>query len=104
MSGPQLEVLLPAVALVSAFLLGSIPFGVLMARVFKAGDLTQKGSGNIGATNVSRVLGFWPAGFITLLLDSLKGAAAVALTRPEGAQLWLGLFDAPQYAFALTTV
>src|SRR5439155_1733868 len=54
-------------------LLGSIPFGVLVARAFGIDNLRESGSGNIGATNVSRVVGFWPAGFLTLILDSSKG-------------------------------
>lgn len=57
-----------------AFLIGSIPFGLLIARAFHVRDLTRKGSGNIGATNVSRVVGFWPAGFLTFVLDVGKGA------------------------------
>ena len=61
-----------------SYLLGSIPFGYLLVRIFRGEDVRQSGSGNIGATNVSRrspVLGA-----ITLLLDALKGASAVAIT------------------------
>src|SRR5712672_4538986 len=64
------------VAIVSYFL-GSIPFGYLLVRIFRGEDVRQSGSGNIGATNVSRkspVLGL-----ITLLLDALKGSAAVVV-------------------------
>jgi len=64
--------LIPAVA----YLLGSIPFGLLVARVFGRGDVRKEGSGNIGATNVSRVAGPL-AGILTLLLDGAKGTAAV---------------------------
>jgi glycerol-3-phosphate acyltransferase PlsY len=63
---------------VASYLLGSIPFGYLLVRVFRGEDVRQSGSGNIGATNVSRkspVLGI-----LTLLLDALKGTAAVALS------------------------
>ncbi|KMP12166.1 hypothetical protein UZ36_01705 [Candidatus Nitromaritima sp. SCGC AAA799-C22] len=60
-----------------AYVLGSIPFGVLFARAQRI-DLREHGSGNIGATNVARVLGK-KAGVLTLLGDTLKGAAAVAL-------------------------
>ena len=61
-----------------SYLLGSIPFGYLLVRIFRGEDVRQSGSGNIGATNVSRksrVLGA-----LTLLLDALKGTAAVALS------------------------
>jgi acyl phosphate:glycerol-3-phosphate acyltransferase len=62
---------------VESYLLGSIPFGYLLVRVFRGEDVRQIGSGNIGATNVSRK---WPLlGGITLLLDALKGAAAVVV-------------------------
>jgi glycerol-3-phosphate acyltransferase PlsY len=61
----------------ASYLLGSIPFGYLMVRIFHGEDVRQSGSGNIGATNVSRkspVLGV-----MTLVLDALKGSSAVAL-------------------------
>jgi glycerol-3-phosphate acyltransferase PlsY len=62
-----------------SYLLGSIPFGYLLVRIFRGEDVRQSGSGNIGATNVSRKS---PAlGVATLLLDALKGAVAVALSR-----------------------
>ena len=63
---------------VAAYLLGSIPFGVILARLFGGTDVRKAGSGNIGATNVARVVG--PvAGILTLVLDTAKGAAAVFL-------------------------
>jgi glycerol-3-phosphate acyltransferase PlsY len=61
-----------------SYLLGSIPFGYLLVRIFRGEDVRQSGSGNIGATNVSRkspVLGG-----LTLLLDAAKGSAAVVLS------------------------
>ncbi|WP_417254548.1 glycerol-3-phosphate 1-O-acyltransferase PlsY [Celeribacter sp.] len=63
-----------------AYLLGSIPFGIVMSRLFGLGDLRQIGSGNIGATNVLRT-GNKLAAFLTLLGDSGKGALAVLLAR-----------------------
>lgn len=61
-----------------SYLLGSIPFGYLLVRIFHGEDVRQSGSGNIGATNVSRKS---PAlGALTLLLDALKGTAAVLLS------------------------
>jgi acyl phosphate:glycerol-3-phosphate acyltransferase len=68
----------PAAAIVLGYLLGSIPFGVLLTRFFGAGDLRQIGSGNIGATNVLRT-GRKGLAAATLLLDLAKGAAAVLL-------------------------
>jgi len=57
------------------YLLGSIPFGYILVRIFRGEDVRASGSGNIGATNVARKS---PAlGLLTLLLDALKGSAAV---------------------------
>lgn len=62
--------------LVGSYLLGSIPFGYLLARAFGKVDVRTQGSGNIGATNVARVVGK-KLGAVTLLLDALKGAVPV---------------------------
>src|SRR5882672_5353780 len=62
----------------AAYLLGSIPFGLSMGKLFGAADIRKAGSGNIGATNVARVAGPF-AGILTLLLDAAKGAFAVIL-------------------------
>src|ERR1035441_340994 len=60
-----------------SYLLGSIPFGYLLVRIFHGEDVRSTGSGNIGATNVARKS---PAlGVVTLLLDALKGSSAVAV-------------------------
>lgn len=63
---------------VGAYLLGSIPFGLLLGKLFGAADVRKEGSGNIGATNVARVAGPL-AGILTLLLDAGKGALAVII-------------------------
>jgi glycerol-3-phosphate acyltransferase PlsY len=63
-----------------AYLVGSIPFGVLIARALGLGDLRKIGSGNIGATNVLRT-GNKRAAAATLLLDAAKGAVAVLAAR-----------------------
>src|SRR5215475_3667182 len=64
-----------AFTLAISYLLGSIPFGYLLVRVFRGEDVRLSGSGNIGATNVSRKS---PAlGAATLILDAAKGFAAV---------------------------
>ena len=69
-----------ALVAIAAYLLGSVPFGIVMARLFGLGDLRQIGSGNIGATNVLRT-GNKLAAFLTLLLDAGKGGIAVLLAR-----------------------
>lgn len=74
-----------AAVIVVAYLLGSIPFGYLIVRAKQGADIRDTGSGGTGATNVSRRAGK-VAGVITLILDALKGAAAVVI-----AKLILGL-------------
>ncbi len=79
----------PLAALVLGYLLGSIPFGVILTRLGGAGDLRQVGSGNIGATNVLRT-GRKGLAAATLLLDLAKGWAAVVLATallPDNEQL-----------------
>ena len=68
----------PTLSLVLSYLLGSIPFGVILTRLGGAGDLRTIGSGNIGATNVLRT-GRKGLAAATLLLDMAKGAVAVLL-------------------------
>lgn len=63
-----------------AYLLGAVPFGIVMARLFGLGDLRKIGSGNIGATNVLRT-GNKLAAFLTLILDAAKGGIAVLIAR-----------------------
>lgn len=74
-----------ASVVIIAYLLGSIPFGYLIVRATQGADVRQTGSGGTGATNVSRRAGK-AAGVLTLVLDALKGATAVAI-----AKLILGL-------------
>ena len=64
--------------LAGSYVVGSLPFGLLMAKLFGGGDVRKAGSGNIGATNVARVAGLVP-GLLTLLLDAGKGWLAVWL-------------------------
>ena len=71
------------VAAVGGYLLGSIPFGLLLARVGGHGDIRRIGSGNIGATNVLRT-GDKRLAAMTLLLDMGKGALAVLIARRGG--------------------
>lgn len=69
-----------AVVWVGAYLLGSLPTGYLAGRMVKGIDIREHGSKSTGATNVLRTVGKVPA-IIVLLIDVLKGAAAIALTR-----------------------
>jgi len=66
------------ISLIIAYLLGSIPFGIIIAKLFNKGDLRKVGSGNIGATNVMRVGGLRLAGLVWLL-DMAKAMLAVWL-------------------------
>src|ERR1700735_4540566 len=68
----------PTVFLLPGYLLGSIPFGLLLTKAAGLGDIRGIGSGNIGATNVLRT-GNKALAAVTLLLDGLKGAAAVLI-------------------------
>ncbi len=77
------------VAALVAYLLGSIPFGYLLVRFFRKEDIRQKGSGNIGATNVMRS-GSKGLGAVTFLLDVLKGYSAVWLCRTSAVHFGLG--------------
>ncbi|HLG23203.1 MAG TPA: glycerol-3-phosphate 1-O-acyltransferase PlsY [Candidatus Manganitrophaceae bacterium] len=81
-------------AVLAAYLIGSIPFGLLVAKALRGVDPRRRGSGNIGATNVLRVAGKREA-LLTLLADFLKGAFPVGFARwlngGEGLLLTLGL-------------
>ncbi len=70
----------PLLSILVGYLLGSIPFGILLTRLSGAGDLRSIGSGNIGATNVLRT-GRKGLAALTLILDGAKGAAAVIAVR-----------------------
>ncbi len=70
--------------IVGGYLAGSVPTGVILAKLFTTRDIRQEGSGNIGATNVYRVLGA-RLGLLTLVGDVLKGVIPVLL-----ALIWLG--------------
>ena len=65
---------------VIAFLVGGIPFGYLLGRVLLKDDFRKHGSGNIGATNVARLLG-WKWGFVVLFLDAIKGLLPTLATK-----------------------
>ena len=68
--------------LAANYLLGSIPSAYIVGRL-KGIDITQHGSGNVGATNAFRVLGKW-AGLVVLVIDCLKGVIGVLLAQQVG--------------------
>ena len=97
------------VSIAVAYLLGSIPFGYVLVRVFRKEDIRRQGSGNIGATNVVRS-GAKGLGFATLLLGGLdaafvegKGALTVVALPTVEAPLVLGGGGVPQEVTAKTT-
>lgn len=75
-----------------AYILGAVPFGYLIVKFATGRDVRDAGSGNIGATNVLRTTGRWPA-VLTLILDIMKGLAAVWITDifTQGSPLWTSL-------------
>ena len=85
--------LLFAGVLVGAYLLGSIPFGFLLVKLFTGEDVRQKGSGRTGGTNTWRVAGRLP-GVLTTILDGVKAAAGVWLAQavlPPGSLRYVGM-------------
>lgn len=75
-----MQIVLGFVAVLLAYVLGSVPFGLLIVKITTGKDIRQVESGRTGGTNAMRAAGFW-AGLSTALLDILKGAAAVWLAR-----------------------
>ena len=75
---PEMEILFIIVACLGAYMLGSIPTAVWTGKLFHGIDVREHGSGNAGATNVIRVLG-WKTGTPVLLIDLAKGWAAAML-------------------------
>lgn len=69
---------MPYVLPILAFIIAATPFGLIIGRMVKGIDIREHGSGNIGTTNVFRVLGKWP-GIVCLILDILKGFIPVVL-------------------------
>lgn len=78
-----------AAALIFGYLLGSIPFGLVLTRLAGHGDLRKTGSGNIGTTNVLRATGCKSLAAATLILDAGKGAIAVLLAHLLGPDMAL---------------
>lgn len=88
-------------SLIISYLLGSVPFGLIVARLFNKGDIRKVGSGNIGATNVMRVGGLRMAGLVWLL-DMAKAIIAVLIGRYVGGEAfatWCGFFAVVGHCF-----
>src|SRR6476646_90805 len=83
--------MMPLAGLLIAYLAGSIPFAYLAGKLFRGIDLRAHGSGNLGATNVFRVMG-WKIATVVMILDMAKGALPVLLLPPRFApgspELW----------------
>ena len=79
-----------ALAVIAAYLIGAIPFGLIVVKLMTGADVRASGSGNIGATNVLRTTGRL-AGVLTLVLDAAKGYLAVWLANKltGGSTLWM---------------
>jgi len=95
----------PLILFATAYLLGSIPFGLILAKIFAGADVRKAGSGNIGATNVARVVGP-AAGILTLALDVAKGWLAVWLASrllhgEAGAMVIAGIFALLGHCFPI---
>ncbi len=73
----------PVLGLILAYLIGSVPFAYLIGRLFGRIDLRRVGSGNLGATNLARQMG-WPFFFLVFALDAAKGALPVMLLPSPG--------------------
>src|SRR6201991_235759 len=78
--GPMAFWMASAIGLVIAYLLGSVPTGYLAGKALQGIDIREHGSRSTGATNVLRTLGKWPA-LMVLIVDVLKGAAAIIIAR-----------------------
>lgn len=98
----MLNTIIHILTIVAACLLGSIPFGLIVARLFGVSDIRQHGSGNIGATNVSRVLGFKAALWV-YLGDIGKGLLAVLIARLVAGQFG-SPFASPELFFSLAAL
>ena len=90
-------------SVIISYLLGSIPFGIIVTKLFNKGDLRKVGSGNIGATNVMRVGGLRLAGLVWIL-DMIKAVVAVLIGRYIGGAvfgIWCGFVAIVGHCFPI---
>jgi glycerol-3-phosphate acyltransferase PlsY len=88
-----MEILINILLIIGAYILGSIPFGLLLTKSFGMGDIRKIGSGNIGATNVMRA-GNKKIAIATLLLDALKGVVLIIVAKHLSSPDWVVLLCA----------
>jgi len=75
-----MDILLTIIVLILSYIIGAVPFGLLLVKMRTGIDIRKTGSGRIGGTNVMRATGY-PIGVLTVILDALKGAGVVWLAR-----------------------
>jgi len=83
-----MELFISVLLIVAAYLIGSVPWGVLLGRLFRGVDVRSHGSGSTGATNALRVLG-WKFSVAVFALDFAKGLIPVILGRVIGLDVWV---------------
>ena len=90
---PAFNITISVLLLVLSYILGSIPFGVIIGKKLKGIDIREHGSKNIGSTNAIRVLGK-PVGYLVFLCDVFKGMAIIILVKIlESCELWISPID-----------
>ncbi len=90
---PAFNITISVLLLVLSYILGSIPFGVIIGKKLKGIDIREHGSKNIGSTNAIRVLGK-PVGYLVFLCDVFKGMAIIILVKIlESCGLWISPID-----------
>lgn len=90
---PALNIIIAVTLLILSYLLGSVPFGVVIGKKIKGIDIREHGSKNIGSTNAIRVLGK-PVGYLVFLCDVFKGMAVIILVKVlEACGLWTSPID-----------
>jgi glycerol-3-phosphate acyltransferase PlsY len=85
-----MQIMLDIGVVIAGYLLGSIPFGLLIVRLKTGGDIRKVESGRTGGTNAMRAAGLW-AGIFTAVLDGLKAASVVWLARAVGHNSWISV-------------
>ena len=105
----SLNIIISIGLMVLSYLLGSIPFGLVIGKIIKHKDIREYGSGNVGSTNAIRVLGK-KVGFVVFFLDVFKGMAVIILVKVLNSldiwhspveELWYGAFSIIGHTFSI---